>query len=188
MLDQQVQAQRIAKLKQKKEELGWSCQLIADKVYDAGEIVSLGTVKRIFSANANDYHFKHATLLPIEKCLGLMQDVPSIPPETEEILREVIQEQRQQIVELRRQHEEDRAELRAEHRCNKNKTAAIIALFIYNSFFLLLDRFTVDVGWYRQDNPTGWFVKAFFLAAFAGAILFVHIKTKLRRNKSNGEK
>lgn len=188
MLDSQAQAQRIAKLKQKKEELGWSCQLIADKVYDAGEIVSLGTVKRIFSANANDYHFKHATLLPIEKALGLMQDVPSIPPETEEILREVIQEQRQQIIELRRQHEEDRLELRNEHRCDKRKTAAIIALFIYNSCFLLIDRFTDGIGWYSEENATGWFVKAFCLAAFAGAILFVHIKTKLRRNKSSGEK
>lgn len=188
MLDPQVQAQRIARLKQKKEELGWSNQIIADKVFNAGDIVSLGTIKRVFSSNANDYRFKHASLLPIEKALGLMADEPSIPPATEEILRTVIAEQHQQLLELRRQHEEDRAELRGERRRMKMQTAAIIALLIYNSFFLLVDRFTVGIGWYQEQNPIAWIVKALCILAFAATIVFFYAKTKIHQRKSDGEK
>jgi hypothetical protein len=91
--------------------------------------------------------------------------------------------------ELRRQHEEDRAELREERRRMKIQTAAIIALLIYNSFFLLVDRFTVGIGWYQEQNPSAWIVKALCILAFPSVIVFFYAKTKIRRQpKANGEK
>ena len=171
MLDLHIQEQRIARLKQKKDELGWSNQKIADKVFDAGDIVSLGTIKRVFSPNANDYRFKDASLLPIEKALGLAGDNALLPPETEEVLKTVIQEQRLQIVDLRKQIDEGREERGILKKQDKMKNIALALMLVYNSFFLLIDRFTVGVGWYREENPTGWIIKLLFLIVFLGAIV-----------------
>lgn len=176
-----VQVQRIIRMKEKKEKLGWSCPRIVAEIEKDGEYIGISTVKNMFSPAGENMNYKEHTLLLVEKALGLLDEVPVMPPETEEFLRSIIEDQRQQITDLRIQNEEVKAERKEDRKKLKNMTVAVAVMLIYNSFFLLVDRFTVGIGWYSEDNPTGWIIKALCLLAFAVVIIGYFIRIKLKK-------
>ena len=146
--------ERVAKMKERRQQLGWSCQLVTDKVLDAGDITSLGTVKRVMRSDSETLRFKNSTLYPIEKALGLLDEkaVPVIPPVNEEFYHSIIQEQNNQLKEA--------------HRTNKVKDGAIVFLLTGLFGYLFVDLITPGIGWYSPEDATGWIIKAVLLLAF----------------------
>ena len=165
--------ERVAKMKERRQQLGWSCQLVTDKVLEAGDITSLGTVKRVMCAGSEGLRFKNSTLYPIEKALGLLDEkaVPAIPPATEEFYRSIIQEQNNQIKEA--------------NRTNKVKDGAIVFLLAVLFGYLFMDLITPGLGWYHPHNATGWIIKAVLLTAFVGAAI---VYTLIKRNRLQKQK
>lgn len=164
---------RVAKLKDRRQQLGWSCQFITDKVLDAGDITSVATVKRIMSAGSEEFRFKDSTLLPIEKALGLLdaKAIPTIPPATEEFYHSIIQDQNEQLKEARK--------------TNKVQSLAIAFLLTVLFSYLFMDLITPGVGWYREESATGWIIKAVLLFAF---VLAACIYSLLKRHRLQKKK
>ena len=179
-----VQVQRITRMKERKEKLGWSCPRIVAEIEKDGEYIGISTVKNMFSPAGETMNYKERTLLLVEKALGLLDEVPVMPPETEEFLRSVIADQRQQIADLRVQNEEIKAERKEDRKKIKNLSMALAFMLVFNSFFLLVDRFTVGIGWYNEENPTGWIIKALCLVFFFVAIAVHFVRVGLKKKKA----
>lgn len=165
--------ERVAKIKDRRQQLGWSCQHITDIVLDAGDITSVATVKRILSAGSEELRFKDSTLLPIEKALGLLDEkaIHAIPPATEEFYRSIIKDQNEQLKELRHS--------------NKAKDVALAFLLTVLFGYLFMDLLTPNAGWYREESATGWIIKAVLLLAF---ILAAGVYTMLKRRRLQKKK
>ena len=146
--------ERIERLHAKKAEKGLSCQQITDIVTDAGDFTSLGTVKKVFSADAKTKKFKDITLQPIEKALGLLDEVQpaAMSPATEEFYQAIIRELNAQAKESRKAHQV--------------KNIAIVFLVSLQFIILVLDRINPNIGWYQTGDATGWTLKATLFACF----------------------
>ena len=167
--------ERIAKMKERRKQLGWSCQQLTDKVLDAGDITSIGTVKRVMSPGSEELRFKSSTLLPIEKALGLLDEktVPVIPPVTEEFYHSIIKDQNEQLKEARR--------------ANRVKDVAITFLLAVLFGYLVMDLITPGVGWYREDSATGWVIKAVIFVSFILASCIYTLLRHRRLQKKKGQ-
>ena len=161
-----VYPERIKRIKEARTEKGWSLQTLTDKVLDNGDITSLSTVKRVCTEGAEEKKFKSSTLEPIEKALGLLDEIttPAIAPTNEEFYQAVIRELHSQLKESRSG--------------SRMKDIAIAFLMCFHFVMLVLDRVTPGVGWYQPGNAFGWQMKAAVLVGFcfAAAGYFIYRK------------
>lgn len=149
--------ERIKRIKEARLKKGWSFQTLTDKVLDNGDITCLSTVKRVCAEGAEEKRFKNSTLEPIEKALGLLDEIttPAITPVNEEFYQTVIRELHAQLKETRSG--------------SRMKDIAIAFLVAFQFVMLVLDRVTPGVGWYQPGNAFGWQIKAAVLAGFCFA-------------------
>ena len=88
----------IDKLREKKQQLGWSFQRIADETERLGCAVSVATVKRLFSAGADLSTFKRYTVDAIVQALGMADELSEL-----DSLRQQLQEKDAKIAALEQQ-------------------------------------------------------------------------------------
>lgn len=151
--------ERIERLHARKAEKGLSCQQITDIVTEAGDFTSLGTVKKVFSADAKSKKFKDITLQPIEKALGLLDEVKpaAMSKATEEFYQAIIRELNAQAKESRKVHQV--------------KNIAIVFLVALQFIILVLDRINPNIGWYQPGTTSNWSTIATLFTCFCLAAL-----------------
>ena len=88
----------IDKLREKKQQLGWSFQRIADETERLGCAVSVATVKRLFSAGADPSTFKRYTVDAVVQALGMADELSEL-----DSLRQQLQEKDAKIAALEQQ-------------------------------------------------------------------------------------
>lgn len=154
-----VYPERIKRIKETRIQKGWSLQTLADKVLDNGDITSLSTVKRICAEGAEDKKFKSSTLEPVEKALGLLDEIeaPAIAPVNEEFYHAVIRELHSQLKEIRSG--------------SRMKDIAIAFLVGLQFIILVMDRVNPSVGWYQPGATSGWKIIATLFGCFCAAVV-----------------
>lgn len=164
--------ERIERMKTKRLQLDWSYQDIVDKVLDAGDITSISTVKRVFASGSESRNFKEATLQPIEKALGLLEENKSTQTSpNQQDLYAVIMEQHQQLKDVLK--------------TSRMKDVSIFYLLGLISIYLIVDKAIPTVGWYRGDFSVGWVLKAVAIGAFV-VVSVVYLFIKRRKQNSKG--
>lgn len=167
-----VYSERIKRIKEARAQKAWSLQTLTDKVLDNGDVTSLSTVKRICSEGSEDKKFKSSTLEPIEKALGLLDEIktPAMTPVSEEFYHAVIRELHSQLKDVRSG--------------SRMKDIAIAFLVGLQFVILVLDRVNPNVGWYQPGATSGWKLIATLFGCFCvvAAAYFVYRKFAAKRN------
>lgn len=167
-----VYPERIKRIKEARIKKGWSLQTLTDKVLDNGDITSLSTVKRICAEGAEDKKFKISTLEPVEKALGLLDEIeaPAIAPVNEEFYHAVIRELHSQLKDIRSG--------------SRMKDIAIAFLVGFQFVMIVLDRINPNVGWYQPGATSGWKMKVALFACFciAAAAWFLYRKFAAKKD------
>ena len=167
-----VYRERIKRIKEARVQKDWSYQTLTDKVLDNNDITSLSTVKRVCGEGAEDKKFKSSTLEPIEKALGLLDEIktPAIDPVNEEFYHSVIRELHSQLKEARSG--------------SRMKDMAIAFLVGLQFVILVLDRVNPDVGWYQPGATFGWKMIAAIFGCFclAAVVWFLYRKFAAKKN------
>ena len=167
MVQAEAHPERVRRIKERMKELGWTRQRLVDEIIDAGDISSLASVKRVCAEGSEEKKFKEITLQPLEKALGLLDEVkPLVMSESTELFYQRI------ITELNAQVKEQR-------KAHTIKNVAIIVLISIQAIWLLVDFMMPTVGWYQTGSTVGWFVKFGTLLLFCLAA-FIYVKIKQR--------
>lgn len=146
----------IAKLKVVKEERGYSLQDIADMTEEAGCAVSLTTIKRVFSNNANPQAFRYSkTIKPIADVLLDLDGETS-----DDVKTDVLDLLSRQIAAMDEEHKEVEQEYKNQIEYLKSRidrsdkiikilsiTLAFLIAFVI--VVLLFDTFNPHIGWFR---------------------------------------
>ena len=161
--------ERIRRIKARKETMRISYQDIVDRVFENGEITSLGTVKKVFSLGSEEKNFKDITLLPIERVLGLLDEEEEAPlsPGTEKFYQDIIREQNESI-----KHNTSLLMI---------KNFFLAVLIAYEAVKVIYDRIYLDAGWFTPENPVGWFFSVGFLVVFILAYIVMSLYTRKKK-------
>lgn len=142
----------VSKLKSARKEQHLSYQDIVERTEQNGELVSIATVKRVFSDNPNGIDFRYDnTLLPIARALGITFDPEDEP--IEEQIEKVEDEEMQAALNLIRETYEARvADLwSAIKMLRRDKVVLIVialALLLF-VFYLFADGLHGDWGFFQ---------------------------------------
>ena len=148
----------IEKLKAVKEERGYSLQDIADMTEEAGCAVSLTTIKRVFSNNANPQAFRYSkTIKPIADVLLDLDGAPSDDVKTGvlDLLSRQIAAMDEEYKKKEQEYKEQVAYLksRIERSDRIIHILSIIlgVLLVAIIMLLLIDVLDPNIGWFGAD-------------------------------------
>ena len=147
----------IEKLKAVKEERGYSLQEIADLTEEAGCAVSLTTIKRVFSNNANPQAFRYSkTIKPIADVLLDLDGAPSDDVKTDvlDLLSRQIaamdENYKKREQEYKEQLEFFKSRIERSDRIIRMLAIALGILVIAVIAVLLIDSLNPQIGWFRS--------------------------------------
>lgn len=161
------QPERVKRIKEEKKRQGLTDQQIVDLALEKNEYTSRSSVYRVTTDGSENLGFRDATLLPIEKALGIKSDEEESADVTVEFYQRIIREQHAQIKRLRQMH------------AYKNVATAFLLLLFVS--LLAVDRIVPSVGWYGTSMSAVWWIFAVMLFAFAGSIVAYHIHFGVHR-------